>query len=259
MTKTATAIVVALLWSTTITSLMNCIFAAYLTEYEQRSYWLGLFVISILVLGIIPVIAFKYEKPNDFWAVLLLIEILGHLWGFKVKDIVTYGAYKLHYLYGEFSNFSDAPEYSYCNLVNPELATPGTFEAPVTAFEEGFLGFNLEWSSYVHNVSVFAEYFEQLASWSATSNSSTTSPEPHRRGLASLPTAPAPAPYMGPHNDLVAPDSHEIGPGKVCAFEYKTILTVGGYRVEKQPRIEYLFELGSVRGDCVFLTTSQRI
>lgn len=241
MTKTATAIVVALLWSTTITSLMKTVFSYFFTEYKQRSYWLGLFLVSIFVLSLIPTIIFKNQHPHDLWAVMLLIEILGHMWGFKVKDLVTYGAYESHYLSQVFANLSTAPTYSYCNLVAPDLDTSGAIAPKVAAESEGFLGYNLHWGMYTHDTSAFDGYYPY--EHDNATGAPSPSPGGHRQ-LAEAATKPSPAPYAGPRIDVNHTDQHEMGPGQVCSFEYKTVVAVSGFRVEQMPRMEYVSELG---------------
>ena len=244
ITKTATAIVVALLWSTTVTSLMKTIFAAFYPAYTQRSYWLGLFLTSIFVLLLIPAIIFKYEKPHDMWAVLLLIEILGHMWGFKVKDLVTYGAYATHYLTSVFEDIAHAETYSFCHLVNPELSTGDFVIDSVKAEAQGFVGYNLDWGNYTHNRT---GVFDGLYPYPYANNTSAyPAPGSHRRHLAESAAMPSPAPYAGPPFDVHHDDAHQIGPGQVCAFEYKTMATIAGFRVEKNPRPEYWMELGWV-------------
>ena len=179
---------------------------------------------------------------------MLLIEILGHMWGFKVKDLVTYGAYESHYLSEVFANLSTAPTYSYCNLVAPDLDTAGTIASKVTADLEGFLGYNLHWGMYTRNTSAFDGYYP----YEHKNATGTPSPSPGHRQLAEAATKPSPAPYAGPRIDVNHTDQHEMGPGQVCSFEYKTVVAVSGFRVEQMPRMEYISELGYVRRQSVF-------
>ena len=241
MTKTATAICVALLWSTTVTTLMRAIFAPFMADYYQFSYWVGLFVISILVLGLIPVIAYKYVNSHDYWAVMLLIEILGHLWGFKVKDIITDGAYKLHHLANAYTDPLVAPNFTFCNLVELDLNITSDFvENPAKAVDQGFIGYNLDWGSYTYDDELFDGYYPYVAPSPSPSGNNHS-----RRELAAAAKVgkPAPSPYAGPKVDLHNNDSQYIGPGKVCAFEYKTVFNLDGFRVEKSPREAYWIEL----------------
>jgi hypothetical protein len=249
MTKTATAIVVALLWSTAVTSLMQTILATFADEYKHGAYWLGLFVVSVLVLGMIPLIIFKYERPDDLWAVVIAIEILGHLWGFKVKDLVTYGAYELHYLTTMYDNLTAIPSHSFCDLVEPSLDVDINAAARVQGKDLGFVGFNLDWGSYTHSAAAFdgLDYSNNLQHGPtpapAAAPAAPAAPAAgNRRGLGGAAAVVVPAPYEGARVDVTyfAHDQHEMGPGKVCAFEYKTASAVEGFRVEKTPRMEYV-------------------
>jgi hypothetical protein len=251
ITKTATAIVIALLWSSTVTTLMDCIFSTFNEEghYKLFSFWTGWTLISVLVLSIIPVISFKYVKTADFWAITLLIEILGHLWGFKVKDIVTEYSYRIHYLKSIYSNISAAPTITFCNIGPWDVNTSrvdGTF---VTSRDMGFLGYNLDWGNYTYDRSIVDDYYPYSNNartlQSENEYSLAPTPAPERRNLAEVASLPTPAPYGGPKID-VDPDSSgmQVGPGQVCSFEYKTVTSFEGFRVQKIVRTEYLIELG---------------
>jgi len=268
--KTATAIVVALLWSTTITSLFDSIFAGFYLEadYTPLSLGVSFAFVSVLIAALIPVIAFKYVQPDDYWAVVLLIEILGHLWGFKIKDIIVHVAYRQHYLYQAFAEHSVDidTDFSYCNLVSPEFVFVST-DINFDAVDLGWEGYNLDWTSYAQNRSVFDGYYDQdpcdlTPSPSPANTTNTTSatrrelgsaqPAPNvdcsstasRRHLAAA-AIPAPSPYEGPLVDLELSNAIERGPGRTCNFEYRTTQVLKGFRVERSPRFVYWAELGS--------------
>ena len=245
--KTAMAIIVALMWSTTVSSMFDAMFASYFTyeEYKVMTLTVGFATMSVLIAALVPVIAFKYVQPDDYWAVVILIEILGHLWGFKIKDLIVHFSYKLHYLYQVYHEQSVADvetEYEFCNLVAPQFVFM-TNDVNVDSANLGWEGYNLDWTEYTRNRSVFEDYY----------NYTTPSPSPavamnvsSRRELQPVVrNIPSPSPYTGPRTDLSASDAVLRGPGRSCNFEYRKTTVLKGFRVEKVPRPVYFAELGS--------------
>ena len=132
------------------------------TQYDEYELWTSFVFASVLICGIVPVLVFKYVNFSDFWALAVLVEILGHLWGFKIKDLIVYYAYHHHFLFQLYEeqtvDYVD-PTVSYCDLVNPDyliLDATGT----VNASELGWVGYNLDWMNYSMNTSVFEGYYE---------------------------------------------------------------------------------------------------
>ena len=151
--KTSSAVIVALLWSTALSSLFDAVFASSFEDFKEYQLWTSFALTSVLVCTVVPVIAVRYLRPADLWAITILIEILGHLWGFKLKDLIVHYAYHFHYLYAAYEahsldNLANHTEFSYCNFVNPEYVVV-TNDGPIDASSLGWAGFNLDWTWYV--------------------------------------------------------------------------------------------------------------
>jgi hypothetical protein len=242
--KTATAISIALLWSTTINSLLNAIYANFFVEGEikYKTQWTGFVFTSLLVISLVPIISFRYLHSHDFWAVMLFVEILGHLWGFKIKDLIVNYAYDLHWLRQAYQDETDGNlTQSYCNLVSTNfyVSSDSANGVQIDATDMGWKGYNLDWTSYTQDHSVFDNYYE-----TSYNDSSNVARRRHLLGERIVPSPAAIDDFMGPRVDVTATDAFERGPGKTCNFAYHTTQVLKGFHVEKYPRVAYLWELG---------------
>ena len=144
ISRSASAICIALLWSAAVSSLASAILSAGgVEDYEHASFWLSFAAVTILALGLMPCLSFKYVDSHSMWAVLLLLEVLGHLWGFRVKDLVSYLAYDLHHLANVYASSSSSggeppPTTSFCQLVDPQFSLFEVFSGTLyTSRDEG--------------------------------------------------------------------------------------------------------------------------
>lgn len=243
LAKSASAICVALLWSACITSLMRSILASFVDHEEFASHCLAFILVSVVILCALPCVLFKYINIKQYWAAMLIVEIFGHVWGFRVKDIITYAAYELHHLATVYSadNMAVSTE-SFCDVVDPtlylfDIMTDISYESR----DFGFLGFNLDWGFYTFQRDVFDGYYDDVHS---SSHTTVPTSDGDARFLSEEQHFVSPAPFSGSRIDLHADDEHEVGPGRLCSFTYRTASPMKGYRVEKNPRKEYWIEMG---------------